>query len=109
MPYLTPSTPMPTAADVRDLLLFLAANADVARADGEHEKVLTFQRYLDAVRGLQERADDLSKVTRVDIVSDIKREVLHGPRLFDGGCVLEVQDDGRTLKVLPAPSAGAGR
>lgn len=109
MPYATPTTAMPDATDVHDLLVFLAANADVARADGAHEKVQTFQRFQNAVRGLQERADDLSKVTRVDIVSDRKREVLQGPGLFEGGCALEVQDDGRTLKVLPMPAAGARR
>lgn len=109
MPYIAPTTPMPVARDVHDLLVFLAANADVARADGQHDKERTFQRYQDTVRGLRDRADDLSKVTRIDIVSDRKREVLRGAGLFEHGCVLDVQDAGCTLKVLPVPSEGAGR
>jgi hypothetical protein len=95
---------MPSTADVRELLLFLAANADVAHADGEHAKVDTYRRFQATVQGLADHADDLSAVTRIDIVSDRKREVLRGSDLFERGCVLDVQDDGRTLKILPPPA-----
>lgn len=103
MSFLLPNAPMPTTQEVHELSLFLAANADVARADGKPDKVAKFEQFQSTLRGLCQRAEDLSAVTRVDIVSDAKLQVLHGRDLFDAGCTLEVQDAGRTLKILPLP------
>jgi len=43
---------------------------------------------------------DLSKVTRVTVVSDNKREY-EGWDLYKKGARIVVQDNGRTMKVLP--------
>lgn len=52
-----PVASAPTEDDVRDLLAFLAANADVARADGEHKKVEIFSKYQATVRALAAHAE----------------------------------------------------
>lgn len=43
---------------------------------------------------------DLSKVTRITVVSDEKRE-FEKFNLYKQGVELSLQDDGRTLKILP--------
>lgn len=51
-----PSPPEPSKDEVQDLLQFLAANADVARADGNTEKANRYRKLLDTVRSLAEHA-----------------------------------------------------
>lgn len=45
--------------------------------------------------------EDLSKVTRITVVTDEGR-VFEKYDAYTGGVYLSVQDEGRTLKILPA-------
>lgn len=101
-------TERPTAEQVHDLMSFLAANADVARADGMPEKVAIFQRHIETLKGLQDSAPDLSNVTRVVVVTN-EGKALERWQAYDHGCGVVVQDEGQTLKVLPAPADGPRR
>ncbi|ROR76103.1 hypothetical protein SAMN06295974_3749 [Plantibacter flavus] len=108
--------PMPTPKEVRDLTIFLAANADVADADGDHVKAERFREMRLTVAGLAERAIDTSSVTRVVVVhheppGDHRIDLASTGRVYDrselfrNGCAIVLQDAGRTLKLLPAPTA----
>ncbi len=44
---------------------------------------------------------DLTKLTRVTVVGDARRRDYEGWGLYGDGCELAIQDEGRTLKVLP--------
>lgn len=45
---------------------------------------------------------DLGQVTRVTVVSDEHGREFEGWGLYEAGCVLSLQDSGRTLKVFPS-------
>jgi len=97
---------LPSVADVRELSSFLAANADVATADGEHVKAAHYRQMIETVKALSDRATDLSAVTRVVVVGESPvGRAFEKHDLYSHGCVLIVQDDGRTLKLLPAATA----
>jgi hypothetical protein len=53
----TKTRPMPTKAEVHELMLFLAANADVARADGADRKVAVLNGFQETVRALRDHAE----------------------------------------------------
>lgn len=46
----------PEPSDIRELLHYLAANVDVARADGDHQKAETFRRFSTTVTALAAQA-----------------------------------------------------
>lgn len=46
-----------TRAETQDLLTYLAANVDVARADGRHDKAARFQGLLKTAKALVTHAD----------------------------------------------------
>lgn len=50
---------------------------------------------------LWERPVQLTEVTRVTVVGDAEGRVFERKSLYSNGVRLSVQDDGRTLKVLP--------
>ena len=47
---------------------------------------------------------DLSKVTRVTVVAKNYGVAFERYNLYDEGCYLMLQDDGRTLKIFPVDS-----
>lgn len=55
-------------------------------------------------RVLELTLPDTSRVSRVSVIGSGGR-LYEGWNLFDRGAVLSLQDGGRTLKILPAPSA----
>lgn len=52
-------------------------------------------------RGRHGMTEDLSKVTRITVVTEEGR-VFEKYDAYTGGVYLSVQDEGRTLKILPA-------
>jgi hypothetical protein len=103
---------MPTKAEVLELVTFLAANVSVSQEDGLPEKADHYQALLDTAKALAERAVDLSAISRVVVVAtqafvrkDDREYDMAG--FYSDGCVIYVQDDGRTLKLLPTPKPGS--
>jgi hypothetical protein len=59
MPTIAPAVrPMPTNEEVHELIMFLAANHDVAVADGLHEKAERFQTMLRTAKALSAKASE---------------------------------------------------
>ncbi|MCI4659769.1 hypothetical protein [Cryobacterium zhongshanensis] len=106
-PVRPPALPMPTKAEVLELVSFLAANVAVSQEDGHPEKADRYQALLDTVKALAERAVDLVDVSRVVIVTQGAGRLYDRGALYSNGCVAEVQDDGRTLKLIPTPRPGS--
>lgn len=55
----------------------------------------------DAGMPLWERPVQLTQITRVTVVDDASGRVFERKNLYSNGVQLSVQDEGRTLKVLP--------
>lgn len=102
-----PALPMPTQDEIQELILFLAANVSVMHDDGKPEKAERYQAMQNTVQGLAQRAVDLSEITRVVVAPEAHNDRAYdNHRAFTDGCAIDVQDDGRTLKLVPMPLPG---
>lgn len=104
-PIRRPALPMPTKAEIVELVTFLAANVAIAKEDGHPDRAKGYQAMQNTAKALAERAVDLSEVTRVTVVAG-GYHAFEKSDLYDDGCVLDVQHDGHTLKILPTPKPG---
>lgn len=69
-------------------------------AVAEHNRELE-EEFLNRQRRLADSMPDLSSITRVTVVGN-DDVVFEEYDLYAAGAVLDIQDDGRTLKILPA-------
>ena len=68
MPTIAPAVrPMPSTEDVHELIVFLAANHDVAVADGLHEKAARFETMLRTAKALSAKASESEAEPRTRI------------------------------------------
>lgn len=109
MPLATPAQTMPTRAAIHDLLSFLGAGVDVSRHDGRHDKAEAYSALKSTVEALIACSSDLSKVTRVAVITDRDGLVQSDLASTGAGARLELRDEGRTLAVIPRHGAGGIR
>jgi hypothetical protein len=102
-----PTLPMPTKAEILELVTFLAANVSVFEEDGFPEKAERARALMHTAQALSERAVDLSEVRRISVVVDGGGRAYESYAAYRDGCVIDVQDDGLTLKLLPSPKLGS--
>ncbi|MFF2053723.1 hypothetical protein ACFVU2_19120 [Leifsonia sp. NPDC058194] len=95
--------PLPTEEEVHELIVFLAANHDVAVADGLHEKAERFQTMLRTAKALSAKASESEVAPRTRLgyviapvhgneVGELEACPVHGP--------FETKDEARAAAEL---------